>query len=418
MIRADLLVTGLAEAATLAVGPIPRTGAAMSELGRIPEAALAVDGGRFVYVGPARAARREVRLRRGGVAWDAAGGVAVPGFVDAHTHVLFAGSRHRETELKVRGASYAEIARGGGGLYSTVRATRSATRNQLLDATLDRLGGMAASGTTTVEVKSGYALHHAGELRLLELVPTLARRSGLRLVPTFLGAHAIPPEYSGRSSAYIDQLVRRTLPAVAARRLARYCDAFCEPGFFSVGETRRLLEAARRLGLGTKIHADEFVRSGGARLAAELGVNSADHLLAASAADVRGLARAGVTAVLLPVTPFASMAPFDGRGRAMVDAGVAVALGSDLSPNSWVESMPIVLSHAVYGARLTPAEALTAATANSAHAVGLSAVAGSIAIGRDADFSVFPVGCSEEIAYRVGAVPTRVYRQGIAVSSR
>jgi imidazolonepropionase len=418
MIRADLLVTGLAEVATLAEGPVPRTGAAMSELGRTPDAAIAVDRGRFVFVGPARTARREVRLRRGGVAWDAEGGVAVPGFVDAHTHVLFAGSRHKETELKVRGASYAEIARGGGGLYSTVRATRSASRNELLDATVDRLRRMAAAGTTTAEVKSGYALDHSGELRLLGLVPELARRTGLRLVPTFLGAHAIPPEFVRRSGAYIDQVVRKTLPVVAARHLAAYCDAFCEPGFFSVAETRRLLNAARQLGLGTKIHADEFVRSGGARLAAELRVTSADHLLAATTSDLRGLARAGVTAVLLPVTPFASMARFDGRGRAMVDAGVAVALGSDLSPNSWVESMPIVLAHAVYGARLTPSEALTAATVNAAHALGLSPVAGTIALGRDADFSVFPVGSSEEIPYRVGAVPTRVYRQGICVSSR
>ncbi|MCI4353977.1 MAG: imidazolonepropionase [Thermoplasmata archaeon] len=418
MIRADLLVTGLSEVATLSVGPVPRTGAAMSELGRTADAAIAADRGRFVFVGPARTARREVQLRRGGVAWDAEGGVAVPGFVDAHTHVLFAGSRHRETELKVRGATYAEIARGGGGLYSTVRATRSATDAELVDASVDRLRRMATSGTTTAEVKSGYALTHTGELRLLGLVPTLARRSGLRLVPTFLGAHAIPPEFHGRSGAYIDQLVRRTLPVVASRKLARFCDAFCEPGFFSVAETRRLLDAAAALGRGTKIHADEFVRSGGARLAARLRVTSADHLLAATASDLRSLARAGVVAVLLPVTPFASMARFDGRGRAMVDAGVAVALGSDLSPNSWVESMPIVLSHAVYGARLTPAEAITAATVNAAHALGLSGVAGTIAVGRDADFSVFPVGVTEEIPYRVGAIPTRVYRQGIAVSSR
>ena len=321
MIRAELLVTGLAEAATLAVGDVPRTGGAMSELGRVRQAAIAVDQGRFVFVGSAREARHAVRLRPGGEEWNVGGGVATPGFVDAHTHVLFAGDRHRETELKVRGASYAEIAARGGGLYSTVRATRSATRAELVEATVDRLGRMAANGTTTAEVKSGYALDHSGELRLLGLVPELARRTGLRLVPTFLGAHAVPPEFAGRSGAYIDALIRRTLPVVARRQLARYCDAFCEPGFFSVSETRRLLTAARRLGLGTKIHADEFVRSGGARLAAELGVASADHLLTATRADLRALARARVTAVLLPVTPFASMARFEGPGRAMVDAG-------------------------------------------------------------------------------------------------
>jgi imidazolonepropionase len=342
----------------------------------------------------------------------------VPGFVDAHTHVLFAGDRHGEAELKVRGRSYGEIAASGGGLFATVRATRRASDARLLEATAARLRRMASFGTTTVEVKSGYALNHSGELRLLRLIPMLARRTGLRLVPTFLGAHAVPPEYRGRADAYLDRMVEQTLPAVARLRLARYCDVFCEPGFFTPPQSERLLRAALALGLGAKIHADEFVRSGGAQVAARLRVASADHLLAASGSDRQALARAGVTAVLLPVTPFASMASFPGVGRAMVDAGVPVALGSDLSPNSWVESMGIVLSHAVYGARLTPAEALTAATVNAAHAIGVGGEAGSIAVGRSADFSVFPTESVEEIPYRVGAIPERVYRQGNSVSSR
>lgn len=418
MTAADLVVTGIGELATLAGAPGPRVGGAMSELGLVRRAALAADRGRLVFVGPEARLRRAVRLRPGATVWDAGGACVVPGWVDAHTHLLFAGDRHDEVGRKVRGASYAEIAARGGGLYRTVRATRRATAPTLLAESAARLRRIAAGGTTTLEVKSGYALTHEGELRLLELIPVLARRTGLRLVPTFLGAHAVPPEYRGRSRAYLERLVRATLPEVARRRLASACDVFCEPGFFSVAEARRLLRAAAALGLATTIHADEFVRSGGARLAAELRCRSADHLLATNARDRAALARARVPAVLLPVTPFASMVPSSGLGRAMVDAGVPTALGSDLSPNSWVESMGVVLSHAVYAFRLTPAEALTAATVNAAHALGVGDVAGSLAVGRDADFSVYPTTSVEEIPYRIAAVPTRVYRQGIAVSSR
>jgi imidazolonepropionase len=267
-------------------------------------------------------------------------------------------------------------------------------------------------------VKSGYGLSVPSELRLLESIRRLRRRTGLRLVPTFLGAHAVPPEYEGRADVYVDLLVRRALPIIARRRLAKFCDVFCEPGFFTTAQAARLLTAAARLGLGTKIHADEFVYSGGSRLAAELGTRSAEHLLATSASDRRALARAHVSAVLLPVTPFASLSRLRCPGREMVDDGVAVALGSDCSPNSWVESMPLVLAHAVYGARLTPAEALTAATVNAAHALDIEGEAGQIAVGRPAEFAVFDVPCVEHLGYRIGLRPASVYRQGFDVSSR
>ena len=418
MIRAGLIIRGIGELATLDVGAIPRVGRAMSRLGVIEGGAVAVDAGRFVFVGSDPELRASVRLRPNGTSWDAGGASVVPGFVDAHTHLVFAGDRHREAEQKVRGASYSEIARGGGGLYSTVRATRRAPTDALVDSAVRRLRRMARHGTTSVEVKSGYGLNHRDEIRLLELVPRLAERSGLRLVPTFLGAHAVPPEFAGRGSEYVDEILATTLPEVARRKLAVFCDVFCEPGFFSVKDSERLLRAAHALRLGLKIHAEEFAHSGGARLAARLHATSADHLLAATSSDRRALARSGVTAVLLPITGFASMASVEGVGRGMVDAGVPVALGTDLSPNSWVESMPLVMSHAVYGAGLTPAEALSAATVNAAHAVGLSDSAGRIAVGLPADFSVFPTSSVEEIAYRVGAIPERVYRQGIRVPSR
>ena len=413
---ADLVVTDLSEVVTLSAGPVPRQGAAMQELGRVPDAAVAVSGGRFVWVGPERALARNVRLRSGGRRLAGGGGTLVPGFVDAHTHALFAGDRAFELPLKAAGMDYGEIARQGGGLYATVRATRAASDPELVRAAAARLRRMAAFGTTTVEVKSGYSLDHAGELRLLRLLPRLARRTGLTVVPTFLGAHAVPPEFAGRPGAYVDQIVRRTLPAVARERLARFCDVFCEPGFFTVPQSERILRSARALGLGLKVHADEFVLSGGARLAARLGARSADHLLATPAPDRERLAAAGVIAVLLPLTAFAASTARRTPAREMVDAGVPVALGTDCSPNSWVESMPLVLAHAVHGGRLTPAEALTAATVNAAAAVEAEG-AGTVAPGRAADFAVFAVPSADHLGYRFDAVPELVYRQGKSISS-
>jgi imidazolonepropionase len=417
MIRADLVVTGIADAATLARGPIPRVRRGASELSRIPDAALAVDGGRFVYVGPERGVSRAVRLRPGGRTFDAEGGTAVPGFVDAHTHALFAGDRSSELALKARGLDYAAIARRGGGILSTVRATRRASPEQLLAETEARLRSMAASGSTAVEVKTGYDLTPAGEVALLRLLPLLARRTSLRIVPTFLGAHAVPPEYVGRADAYIDRLIRESLPVVAREHLAAFVDVFCEPGFFSVRAAERLLRASQTLGLGTKVHADEFVRSGGARLAARRGVRSAEHLLAAHVDDYRALAHAGVTAVLLPATAFAATTSRRAPARELIDAGVAVALGTDCSPNTWVESMPLAIALAVHGGRLSPAEALTAATVNAAHASGL-ADAGTLEVGRPADFSIFPFPSVDQLGYRFDAHPRVVFRQGKAISSR
>ncbi|MCI4372293.1 MAG: imidazolonepropionase [Thermoplasmata archaeon] len=417
MILADLLITGVAEAATLAHGPVPRIGIAAGELSRIPDAAVAVEGGRFVYVGPERGVSRKVRLRPGGRRFDAAGGTIVPGFVDAHTHVLFAGDRAFELPWKAQGMDYSEIARRGGGILSTVRATRRATREQLLRETGQRLAAMARAGTTAAEVKTGYSLTPGGEVELLRLVPVLAQRTGLRLVPTFLGAHAVPPEYRGRPDAYVDRLIRKSLPIIAQERLAKFVDVFCEPGFFSVRTSERLLRAAHSVGLGTKVHADEFVRSGGARLAARRGARSADHLLAANVDDVRALAHAGVTAVVLPATAFGSTSARRSPARELLDAGVAVALGTDCSPNSWVESMPLAVSLAVHGGRLSPAEALTAATVNAAHAISLEE-AGTVEVGRPADFSVFPVPTADHVGYRYDVRPSVVFRQGNAISSR
>ncbi|MGA8710389.1 MAG: imidazolonepropionase [Thermoplasmata archaeon] len=415
MIRADLLITDIAELATLARGPVPRVGKAAEDLGVVRKAALAVADGRFVWAGRERRLSSSVRLRPGGRRVSARGAVVVPGFVDAHTHVLFAGDRAFELPLKVRGVGYTEIARAGGGLFASVRATRRASDASLLAATGARLRRMGGYGSTSVEVKSGYALTVEGELRLLRLVPRLARATGLQLVPTFLGAHAVAPEYRARPDAYVDRLVRDALPRVASERLARFCDVFCEPGFFSMRQSERLLRAALALGLGVKVHAEEFVLSGGARLAARLRAVSAEHLLAARAEDRALLAKSGVTAVLLPITALAAAPGVRSPGREMVDAGVPVALGTDCSPNSWVEGMPLVLATAVHAARLSPAEALTAATVNAAHASGLEE-AGTIAPGRPADFAVFPVRSVDQLGYRFDVIPAHVFRQGNRIS--
>jgi imidazolonepropionase len=413
--RADRILEGFSQIATLAEGKLPRVGPAMHELSVIEDASVAIDRGRVVAVGPRRTLRRSIQLRSGGRTDPMESRCAIPGFVDAHTHVLFAGSRHDELALKLSGASYREIAERGGGLLSTVRATRKATDGQLLRETGRRLRRMLANGTTSAEVKSGYALTHEGELRLLRLVPRLARETGMQLVATYLGAHAIPPEHATVPDEYVREMIERTLPEVARKKLARFCDAFLEPGFFSAAQCERLLAAARALGLATKLHTDEFESSGGASLAARVGCRSADHLLASTREGWADLARAGTTAVLLPTTALASFSARRPPGRELVDAGVAVALGTDCSPNSWVESMALVAAHGVYSARLTPAEALCAATANAAYAIGLEASAGQISVGREADLAVFDVRSVEEIPYRIGLPPVQIYRRGAPV---
>ncbi|MEM0128922.1 MAG: imidazolonepropionase [Thermoplasmata archaeon] len=413
MIDADRIVARIGTLATLDGGPVPRTGAAMREVGERADAAVAIRGGRIAWVGPMGRLGRAVRLRRGGERIDAENGLVVPGFVDAHSHALFAGDRAFELPWKVAGVPYAEIARRGGGIRATVAATRRASDRTLAAETAARLRALEEGGATTIEVKTGYGLAHREELRLLRLLRAIGLRGGFDLVPTYLGAHAVPGRGPAAARRYVQEIVTRTLPAVGRGRLARFCDVFCEPGYFSVADAERILRAALAAGLGLKVHAEEFVWSGGARLAARLGARSAEHLLRATPDDARRLARAGVTAVLLPTTPFTTPGAARPPGRMLVDRGVPVALGSDCSPNSYVTSMGLVLSHAVYGAGLEPREALTAATVNAAWAVDAADRAGMVAVGRPADLVLFDLASVEEIPYRIGARPAQVLRQGI-----
>lgn len=377
----------------------PRTREAASELGVIEDGAVYVEGERIVDVGTT--AEVLTRHPRAATTLDASGKVVLPGLVDAHTHLIFAGSRAQEVEWKAQGLSYAEIAARGGGILHTVQATREASEGDLMRIGLDRLLTFVSFGTTTVEVKSGYGLRTADELKMLRAAADAARTAGVDVVPTFLGAHAIPPELAGRSDAYVDLLISETLPAVALSRAAGFCDVFVEEGYFTAGQGRRLLETAASMGLRAKIHADELTDSGGAALAAERHAISADHLLHASEAGIEALAQAGVIATLLPATSLASRMPF-ADGRRLIAAGVPVALGTDFNPNCWCESMQLVVALACHHNGLLPAQAITAATINAAHAIGRGDDVGTLERGKLADLLVLDAPTYHHLGYRLG----------------
>jgi len=413
----DLLIHG-AQLLTVP-GPGPKRGAAQREIGLLENGAVAVAAGRIVAVGPTA----ELRQRFSAVEIiDATGRVVLPGFVDAHTHAVFAGERAGEFEQRLAGASYLEIMAAGGGIMATVRATRAASLSQLVAESRPRLDAMLAHGTTTAEVKTGYGLNTENELKMLAAIRRLDEEHPLDLVPTFLGAHAVPEEYKGRADEYVDLIIREMLPAVSDqwsavgspqsaidnRQSAIFCDVFCEDGAFTLAQSRRILEAAKRLGLGLKIHADEFTALGGAALAAELGAISADHLAATPEEDLRKLAVAGVVAVLLPGTTFGLGQTHYADARRMIELGVPVALGSDLNPGTcWCESMPFIIALACRYLHLTPAEAIVAATRNAAYATGVGERVGSLEVGKQADIVILALPDYRHLAYRFGRNPVQ-----------
>lgn len=395
--KADLLLVHAGQLLTLA-GPSPRRGPGMGDLGVVRDGAVAVRDGRVAATGPTDQLRARFEAEQ---ELDAGGRVVLPAFVDPHTHVLYAGNRIDEFEMRLRGATYQEIMVAGGGIMSTVRATRAAGDPELLSQSAARLARMRAQGTATVEVKSGYGLDVEAELRMLRLVPELARLSGLRLVPTFLGAHAVPAEYAGRADRYVDLVVDEMLPRVVG--LAEYCDVFCDEGAFTLAQAERILRRARALGLGLKVHADEFASLGAAELALELGATSADHLMVTPAATQARLARSNTAAVLLPATSFGLKSSRYADGRAWVDAGAVVALATDCNPGTApLESMPFAIALACRMMGLTPAEAVTAATLNAAYAVGRAGQVGSLEPGKAADIVILDADDYRELAYRFG----------------
>ena len=440
-----LLVTGAAEVVTLAGGL--RRGPAQGELGLLPAAvdaaARASDGGwsgpavacwesRIVGVGPEAEVRRQLeaegypldRFAR----LDAKGGTVTPGLVDPHTHLLFGGTREGELSLRQRGASYLEILAAGGGILATVAATRAAGSDELRAHGRRWLGEMLANGVTTVEAKSGYGLDLANEIRLLDLAHELGAAGPVDVVPTFLGAHAVPQEFRARphgTEAYVRQVIDEQIPGVAAHGRARFCDVFCEQGVFSVDQARRILEAARAFGMEPRLHADELEASGGAQLAAELGAASADHLGAVSRPGIEALASAAnvgrpVVAVLLPATTWYLMRERHAPARTFIKRGIPVALGTDFNPGtSPVASLPLAMAIACVELRMTAGEVLAAATINAANALGLGDEIGSIEAGKAADLVVWRVPGHAQIPAWPGTnLVGAVVKRGVVVLDR
>jgi imidazolonepropionase len=370
-------------------GPAPRTGPALGELGLLTDAALVARHGRITWIGPDRDLDPAV-LRTGQAAvLDVEGAAVVPGFVDAHTHLAFAGDRDEEVRQRLAGASYREIADAGGGIVATVAATRAASTEALARAMAGRLDEMLLQGTTTAEVKSGYGLETAAEVRSLEAIAEAGRRHPVTVVPTFLGAHEVPVEHRRERERYLRLLTDEMIPEVARRGLAAFGDVFCEQGVFSVEESRRVLSAARAHGMKLRVHADELAHTGGAELAAELGARSADHLLYVSNSGMRALARSGTVAVLLPAAAFYLRLGRYAPARALVDAGAVVALGTDVNPGAGLSpSLPFAMAAACFGMGLSLEEALAAATVNAAVSLDLQAEVGSLQVGRRADLVV------------------------------
>lgn len=415
--QADFLVRNIAELLTLAVGPVPRVGPAMRELGLVRGGAVASRGGTIIAAGPDADVMRAVELAPEAVVVDAGGAVVTPGLVDPHTHAVFARTRENEFAMRIEGRSYEEIAEAGGGIRASVRALREASGDALLAngrATLDR---MLDHGTTTVEVKSGYGLSTESEVKMLRVIRCLGEEHAMRVVPTFLGAHEFPDEWRDDRDGYVDHLVTDMIPAVARESLAMFCDVFCERGVFTVEQSRRVLMAGRAGGMEPKLHADELHASGGAELAGELEARSADHLVCVSDDGIKALAESAVAAVLLPGTTLSLGGTTYAPARKLVDAGVAVALATDCNPgSSMTESLQIVMSLASMVMRLTPAEAMTAATANAAYACGTEDVAGTLEAGKACDLVVWQVGDHRAIPYHYGVnLVSRVVVAGTVV---
>lgn len=401
----NMIIKNAAELVTCS-GFTAKKGREMSELHIIPDGAVVIQEGVIKAVGTTQ--EIDITLAKSGLdlseydAIDAGNKAVLPGFVDSHTHFIFGGFRAEEFSWRLRGDSYMDIMQRGGGIVNTVKATRAASANELLQSGIRRLDSMLSFGVTTVEGKSGYGLDMDTEIKQLEVINHLDGIHYIDIVPTFLGAHAVPQEFKGREDDFIDYLVERVMPPVAERKLAQYCDVFCEKNVFSLDQSRRLLTGARELGLKSKLHADEIVPLGGAELAAELGATSADHLLQASDDGIQQMARADVVATLLPATAFSLKEPY-ARGRFIIDSNCAVALATDFNPGScYTESIPLVFALATLYMDISPEEAVSALTINAAAALDRADVIGSIDIAKQGDLVVLDSPSYKFIPYHIG----------------
>lgn len=399
--RVDILIEHASQLLTLqGNSERPKMGKELLNLGIIEDGAVAVKDGIIVFAGSTADARQKIF---GEVTINAAGKVVMPGFVDPHTHLVFGGSREQELSLRLKGASYMEILQQGGGIMSSVRATREATLEELVEKGEKSLDIMLCHGTTTAEAKSGYGLTVEDELKQLFAVRLLNKKHPVDLVSTFLGAHAIPPEYKAAPDEFVDLVVEEMLPEVARDNLAEFCDVFCEEGVFSVKQSRRILLAASSYGMKPKLHADELVPFGGAELAAQLAAVSADHLLYASEQGIKMMVEAGVIPVLLPGTPFCLLSEKYADARKMIALGAPVAIATDFNPGSCpTESMQFAMAVACYKMKMLPAEIISAATINAAHAIGRGREVGSLELGKKGDILIMDAPNYEYLLYHFG----------------
>jgi imidazolonepropionase len=407
MISADLVVENCRQLLTCA-GPIPKRKEALQDVGLTKRAWIASSQGLIVFVGRESEFRAQVRMKKAAVRVDAGGLVGLPGFVDSHTHLPFAGSRVEEFRLRLRGATYQQLAAKGMGIQTTVRATRRATKHDLLSLCLARLDQMLLHGATTVEAKSGYGLNLKDEVKQLEAVKEAARRHPVDIVSTFMGAHDIPKEYKDRKDDYIDLLIKKIMPEVKKKKLAEFFDVFCEEGVYSVEDTRRLAEEAQRAGFKIRIHADEFAALGGAALAVEVGAASADHLINITPEGIRALAGSDTVATLLPGVSFFLMMDKRAPVRKLIEEGAIVALASDFNPgSSHISSMLFVMQLGVFLLKLSIEEAVNAVTANAAFALGRQESVGSLEVGKKMDLLLCDVPDYPSLVYEPGWNPIR-----------
>jgi imidazolonepropionase len=403
----ELIIENASQLVTLAGPARPRVGAEMRELGIVDDGALLVRDGVIAAVGNSAEVNRHAGS--GVVRIDAGHSVVMPGFVDPHTHPVFAGTREDEYEMRATGLSYQQIAAQGGGIRSTVRKTREASENELFEMALPRARWLLEHGTTTVEAKSGYGLTLDDELKILRVIARLNTETPLELIPTFLGAHEIPDEHREGRDDYIRLVIEDMLPRVKSEGLARYCDVFCETHVFTVEESRRVLTRAKELGLGVRLHAEQLSMCGGASLAAELGAATADHLEWVNDEGINALREAGVIAVLLPGAVFNLGLIRYAPARKMIEAHLAVALATDFNPGSSpTPSLQMILSIACTQMRMTPAEAITAATINAAYSVNRGDLIGSLEVGKQADVVIFDCRDYRQIPYLFGINHARV----------
>lgn len=398
---ADLIITNANELLTISGNnsSSPRVKDGLKDIGLVKNGAVAVKNGTIIAVGTTPEVQESVEVDDNTKTLDCEAKTVMPGFIDPHTHTIFAGSRENELVLKLEGLSYLKILNQGGGILKTVNATRDADISTLIQNSKIRFDTMLAHGTTTVETKSGYGLTPGSELKLLKAAADLQIRHPIDIVSTFLGAHAIPPEYEGRPDEYIDLIITEMLPHIKDSKLAEFCDVFCEKNVFSVDQSKKLLLKAQEFGLVPKIHADELNDLGGAKLAAEVGAVSADHLEMTSQDGFNALATGNVIGVLLPGTPFTLMSDNYPQARSIIDAGVPVALATDFNPNCWVESMQFIITLACYKMKMLPSEAIVASTINAAHAVNRDQYVGSLEAGKKADIIILDVPNHIHIPY-------------------